>query len=163
MIPWVHIEQAGIADAGEILDLQKLAYQSEAVLYNDFNIPPLKQTLPAMEEELRTQVVLKACTPQGRIIGSVRGCAQEGTCFVGKLIVHPESQGQGLGTYLIQEIERWFPEVQRFELFTGHLSARNLHIYQKCGYQTFREEVVSQRLTLRYMEKRNPSVSHQPL
>jgi hypothetical protein len=36
-----------IADKGdyeEILDLQKLAYQSEAIIFNDFTIPPLTQT-----------------------------------------------------------------------------------------------------------------------
>jgi hypothetical protein len=38
------IEQAGVEDAGEILRLQKLAYQSEARIYNDYTIPPLLQT-----------------------------------------------------------------------------------------------------------------------
>jgi hypothetical protein len=36
------ILQATAADAVEILNLQKLAYQSEAKLYNNFDIPPLK-------------------------------------------------------------------------------------------------------------------------
>lgn len=39
------ITAASPADAAAILALQKLAYQSEARLYNDFSIPPLLQTL----------------------------------------------------------------------------------------------------------------------
>ncbi len=41
----MEIERAIISDAEEILSLQKLAYRSEAEIYNDFNIPPLVQTL----------------------------------------------------------------------------------------------------------------------
>ena len=39
------IEEAKVADAAEILALQKLAYQSEAELYGDDAIPPVTQTL----------------------------------------------------------------------------------------------------------------------
>ena len=36
------IEKAKIEDLQEILELQYLAYQSEAKLFNDMNIPPFK-------------------------------------------------------------------------------------------------------------------------
>jgi len=36
----MEILQATIADAEEILTLQKLAYQSEAERYSNYNIPP---------------------------------------------------------------------------------------------------------------------------
>ncbi len=39
------IVKAGQDDLQEILDLQYLAYQSEAKLFNDPDIPPLRQTL----------------------------------------------------------------------------------------------------------------------
>jgi len=37
------IEQANVVDAQEILALQKLAYQSEATIYNDYTLPPLME------------------------------------------------------------------------------------------------------------------------
>jgi len=40
----MEIEKANISDAKDILSLQKLAYQSEADLYNDNNIFPMNQT-----------------------------------------------------------------------------------------------------------------------
>ena len=38
------IEHASVTDAGEILALQKLAYESEARLYDDWDIPPMTET-----------------------------------------------------------------------------------------------------------------------
>lgn len=40
-----HIVQAEEADLEAILELQRLAYQGEARLLNDFSIPPLMQRL----------------------------------------------------------------------------------------------------------------------
>ena len=149
------VERAGLGDAAEILALQELAYQSEAERYADHTLPPLKQTLEEMEADLREQVVLKA-TVGGRIVGSVRGRVSDGTCYVGRLIVHPDVQNRGLGTQLLRELERACPDAKRFELFTGHLSEPALHIYHKLGYQVFREEYVHERLTLVYLEKQTP-------
>jgi hypothetical protein len=47
------IEEATVSDAEEILALQKLAYQSEAEIYNDFGISPLVQILEAWRKILR--------------------------------------------------------------------------------------------------------------
>jgi ribosomal protein S18 acetylase RimI-like enzyme len=148
------IKRAGIEDAADILELQKLAYLSEARIYNDYTIPPLLQTLEEIEADFQAKVFLKA-QEGGKITGSVRGCLDHGTCKIGRLIVHPDVQNRGLGTRLMKEIERCFAEAERFELFTGHRSKRNLHLYRKLGYRIFRSEKIGKRLTLVYMEKHN--------
>jgi len=146
------IELADISDAQEILDLQKLAYQSEAALYHDYTIPPLTQSLEQMQEDLRKQVVFKA-TLDGKIIGSVRGYLRGGTCYIGRLIVHPEFQNRGIGTSLMKTIEQHFAQAQRYELFTGDRSERNLHLYHKLGYRVFRQEKLTDRTTIVFLEK----------
>jgi len=146
------IEQATIEDAQEILALQKLTYQSEAEIYNDFTIPPLYQNLDEIKAEFANQQFLKFCE-KGRIVGSVRAYVKEGTCYVGKLIVHPEYQNQGIGTKLLEEIENAFDHVTRYELFTGHKSRKNLYLYQKNGYRIFRRQKVTDDLTIVFMEK----------
>ncbi len=156
--PTVRIEPAQPEDAEAILAVQIPAYRGEAALYEDMPLPPLTETAEAIREAIRRQVVLKA-TSGGRIIGSVRAYARDGTCYIGRLVVHPDHQNRGLGTRLMGEIERRFPEAARFELFTGHRSARNLHLYAKLGYRVFREEYVDERLTLVYLEKLRDSVS----
>ena len=149
------IKQAGVEDAGEILRLQKLAYQSEAQIYNDYTIPPLVQTAEEIEADFHSHVFLKAIADGGKITGSVRACLDDGTCKIGRLIVHPDIQNRGIGTRLLKEIERRFENAERFELFTGHKSERNLHLYRKLGYRIFRSEKISESLTLVYLEKFN--------
>ncbi len=86
--------------------------------YKDFNIPPLVQTLKDINNDFKHQIFLKA-TINGKIIGSVRAFTEEETCCVGRLIVHPDFQNQGIGTKLLNEIESLFRTCRRFELFTG--------------------------------------------
>ena len=45
------IEQAEVEDAEEILKLQKLPYQSEAEIYNDYSLPPLTHSIREIEAE----------------------------------------------------------------------------------------------------------------
>jgi ribosomal protein S18 acetylase RimI-like enzyme len=146
------VELANLSDAQNILDLQILAYQSEAAIYNDYSIPPLIQTIDEMEKDLRQQVAFKV-TIDGRLVGSVRGFLQDGTCHIGRLIVHPEFQNRGIGTTLMSSIEQQFSEVNRFELFTGNRSERNLYLYQKLGYRIFRNDHLNDKITVVFLEK----------
>lgn len=151
----VDIVRAAPADAEAILDLQKLAYRSEAALYGDLSIPPLLQTVEEMRDDLRTQVVVKAVEDE-RIVGSARAYERDGTAFIGRVIVSPALQGQGLGKRLMAAIEAEFPSVGRFELFTGHLSTRNLRFYRSLGYREFKTVAVSEKLSFIYLEKSAP-------
>jgi predicted N-acetyltransferase YhbS len=146
------ITRATPADAQEILDLQKLAYQSEAAIYQDYNIPPLTQTLPELEAEMQNQIFLKAVA-KGQIVGSVRAYLQQETCCLGRLIVHPAQQNRGLGRELMREVEGCFPQAQRYQLFTGHRSERNLYLYQKLGYRQVGSDKISEKLTMVFLEK----------
>jgi len=149
----MEIERAIISDAEEILSLQKLAYRSEAEIYNDFNIPPLVQTLEIIEKDFENQYFLKAVM-DGKIIGSVRAYTKEGTCYIGRLIVHPDFQNRGIGTDLMNEIERIFNTRRRFELFTGDKSERNLYFYQKLGYKIFKKAKITDQTMIVYLEKK---------
>jgi phosphoribosylanthranilate isomerase len=149
----IRIETAGLEDLPDILALQKLAYYSEAVLNDDFGIPPMEQTQAGIEAEFRQRIFLKAI--QGsRLVGSLRADLQDGTCHIGRVIVHPERQNLGIGTRLMHAIETHFTKAQRYELFTSKRSARNLYLYQKLGYQIFREEALNEKVQLIYLEKR---------
>lgn len=139
-------------DLQKILDLQYLAYQSEARLFDDQEIPPLKQTLADVEDEYQKGMVLKALDKGETIIGSVRAFCNNGTVYIGKLMVHPSKQGQGIGTQLLLEMEKLYPN-QRYELFTSTKSEKNIALYQKIGYKIFNEEQVIEELRFVYMEK----------
>jgi len=143
---------ASADDSAEILALQRLAYRSEAEVYDDFSLPPLTETLEDLQSQFSNKVLLKALD-QGRIIGSGRAYQDGHTCHVGRLIVHPDYRGQGIGTQLMNHIESLFQTARRFELFTGHRSTTALRLYQRLGYQVFKQEPVHDRLTLVFLEK----------
>jgi len=147
------ITEALSKDLEDILKLQKLAFKAQAEIYNDFKIPPLTQTLDELKEEYAEKLFLKAVI-DNKIVGSVRGYQRGKTCYIGRLIVHPDYQNQGIGTKLMQEIERCFKSADRFELFTGYKSYKNLYLYQKLGYTTFKTKTIKQNLIIVYLEKR---------
>ena len=146
------IIKANINDLPAILDIQYLAYQSEAELYNDYGIPPLTQTLSELEEESKTSLILKALLNE-EIVGSVRAYSSEGTCYIGRLIVHPSHQGKGIGKRLLSEAESNFSMASRYELFTGTRSKNNLMLYEKCGYHQFKEDELVEDVTIAFLQK----------
>jgi GNAT superfamily N-acetyltransferase len=141
-------------DLDEILSLQKLAYQSEAEICNDFEIPPLTQTLEGIREDYKNQVILKAVIDR-KIVGSIRAYEKDGVCRIGRVIVHPEHQNKGIGKVLMKNMEEHFSGCSRYLLFTGKKSFRNLYFYSSLGYKAIREEIVSEKLALIYLEKGN--------
>lgn len=145
-------------DAPGILALQHLAYQTEAAIYDDYTLPPLLDALDDLTRRFESRKFLKVMDGD-RIVGSVRAYQEGETCFVERLIVHPEHRRQSIGTTLLGEIETCFPSARRFELFTGHKSEANIRLYKRLGYRTFRHQQVSEKVTLVFMEKRMPNLT----
>ena len=150
-LPMIEILRAQLEDLETILRLQYTAYQSEALIHNDFTIQPLTQTLDETVEEYHKCVVLKA-VQNGEIIGSVRAHAEGNTAHIGKLMVHPDHQGKGLGRQLLTAVEREFPD-KKYELFTSCKSDRNLHLYETSGYVRFREQTDKAGIKFVYFQK----------
>jgi ribosomal protein S18 acetylase RimI-like enzyme len=144
---------ASIEDATDILNLQKLSYQSEARIYDDFNIPPLMQSLEELQDEFAEKTFLKISSADS-IVGSVRALMKTGTCHIERLVVHPAHQGRGLGKALITAVESKFMQADRFELFTGHKSQANMRFYEHLGFKSFKSQSITPGLTLVFLEKR---------
>lgn len=147
------IKTASEQDLGQILQLQKKAFHGQALIYNDFNLPSLTQTLHDLKKEFKLKTFYKV-ELDGKIIASVRCIVRDHSLYIEKLIVDPELQNRSLGTNIMREIEkRYSAVVTRFELSTGHKSARNLHIYKKLGYKEIRQEPLNDNCNLIVMEK----------
>lgn len=145
--------RANPGDLKEILELQYLAYQSEAELFASRDIPPLKQTLDEVIDEYYEGIILKMLDNNEHIIGSVRAKEKHGTAYIGKLIVHPQNRCHGYGALLLSEIESCFPN-KRYELFTSTKSKDNIRLYQKAGYKIFDYKLINDDLQFVYLEKK---------
>ncbi|MGN8550985.1 UNVERIFIED_CONTAM: GNAT family N-acetyltransferase [Microbacterium sp. SLM126] len=123
-------------DAGETLTLQRAAFVQEALIYDSVQMPPLTQSL----EELRAELVENlGCVARddGRMVGAVRARADGELLLVGRLAIAPDVQGRGIGSRLLEAVERRGREAgcREAELFTGSLSEANLRLYARTGYR----------------------------
>lgn len=143
-----------VGDAGEVLTLQRAAYVTEAQLYDDVRLPALTQSLDELRVELEQGLAFKATLGSGRMVGSVRARAHRGTLHVGRLVVAPDQQGRGIGSALLERVERDAPAgTGTYALFTGHLSRANLRLYERHGYVEVRREALHPGVTLVHLEK----------
>jgi ribosomal protein S18 acetylase RimI-like enzyme len=152
----VQIQTAQVEDAAAILALQKLAFRSEAELNQDWSIPPLVQTQDEICADFRRMTFLKAVRG-GEIVSSVRAQQSGETCAIGRVMVDPSCQRQGIGGQIMQAIEARFPSARRYELFTGEKSAGNIRLYERLGYRIFRRERLTEKVVLVFMEKIAPT------
>lgn len=150
----MNILKAVEEDAQTILDIQKVAYISEAEAYNNYQIAPLTETLDQSRADFQTKTILKAIL-NDKIVGSVRGREEKGICFVERLMVHPDYQKQGIGKKLMMELEEYFPSCDRFDLYTGSESSGNIRLYESLGYQQYRIEMIRENIEFVFLEKMN--------
>ncbi|MGK4187794.1 GNAT family N-acetyltransferase [Rothia koreensis] len=74
--------------------------------------------------------------PVGRLVAAGRVTKKtQQTAYLSRLCVAPDCQGRGLGSLLLEELEKNVGDrVCRLELATGARSRANLHFYQSHGY-----------------------------
>jgi tRNA (guanine37-N1)-methyltransferase len=125
-------------DAGELWTLQRAAYLEEGARHGTFALPPLTETLDELRDALAPNAATVLVAEQaGRLVGSVRGeVRDQDAWYVGRLMVAPDRQGQGLGTMLMDRIEALAPVGTRvLRLVTGLLSESNVAFYRRRGYR----------------------------
>jgi ribosomal protein S18 acetylase RimI-like enzyme len=146
------IEKANICDMEDILKIQKLAYISQAEIYNDYTLYPLVETVEQARDEFKKKTIFKAVV-DGEVVGAVRALLHDGTCYIGMLCVHPKIQKHGIGTKLIRAVEDDFKEYKRFELFAGTKSFSNILLYEKLGYVKYKTGKYNENSEIVYLEK----------
>jgi ribosomal protein S18 acetylase RimI-like enzyme len=135
------IEKARKEDLSDILQVQKAAFKEVAIMHDHMDMPPMTQTLANIEEDFENGTQFyKACL-NGEIIASVRGyCDSDGNCHVGRLVVDPNHQRNGIGTVLMNQIEQDFRTCKSYKIFTSEKSTNVLNFYKRLGYhEVFRE------------------------
>ncbi|MBN1597703.1 MAG: GNAT family N-acetyltransferase [Bacteroidales bacterium] len=116
------------------LAIQKTAFQSEAQLHNNFNIPPLVQSYESIIKDFQHYTFFKAVL-NNRIVGAVKtSLIENNIVWIGRLVVHPDFQRQEIGSALMNYIEVIYAEAFKFMLFTTEKSIQNIQFYENHGY-----------------------------
>jgi tRNA (guanine37-N1)-methyltransferase len=123
------------ADAGEILTLQRACWMQEQQANPDAWVPALHESLDDVRRWLPEWTVL-TMRRAGRLVGGARARLDGDVWDIGRLMVAPDLQGQGLGRVLFEAIEAAAPaEATSYALFTGAGSTENLRFYKRAGYR----------------------------
>ncbi len=144
-------------DAGEVLTLQRAAYVTEARIHADLELPPLRQSLAEVVDELGDPRVraLGWRDGNGRLVAAVRARIDAPVAEIGRLTVAPDRQGEGLGSRVLAAVERALPPgVSELRLFTGEHSTGNLRLYARLGYRETHRRPTAAGYRLVHLSKR---------
>ena len=123
------------ADAGELLTLQRACWWQEQQANPDAWVPALHESLDDVRRWLPEWTVL-VLRRAGRLVAAARARLEGDVWEVGRLMVAPDLQGQGLGRHLLQAIEAAAPaEAASYSLYTGAGSVDNHRFYKRAGYR----------------------------
>lgn len=122
-------------DAGEVLTLQRAAFVDDAILYDDPSLPVMTQTLEQVEAELADNLGCVA-EDEHRIVGAARARRDGPLLLIGRIAVAPDRQGDGIGSALLDALERQglARGCAEAELFTGSRNVANIELYEGLGY-----------------------------
>ncbi|MCX2825205.1 MULTISPECIES: GNAT family N-acetyltransferase [Bacillus] len=145
----IRIEKASITDAEKLTEIKKRTFDEEAKKWLpnqeniiDYNIQPpgyysIEMT-KYMIKELNYFKVIYNKTIVGGIIVTISG---KSFGRIDRIFVDPDSQGKGIGSKVIDLIEKEFPNVRAWDLETSSRQLNNHYFYEKMGYQaTFKTE-----------------------
>jgi ribosomal protein S18 acetylase RimI-like enzyme len=148
----ITILPATTEQAPTILAIQKRAFEPEARLCDNWEIPPMTETLEAVLEHIVSATVLTAWIgPQ--LVGAARGILAGGVCTIRGVCIEPAHQGRRIGTMLLAAMERAHPTASRFELMTNSLMPRNVRFYERHGYRITELRPFADRIVLACMSK----------
>jgi GNAT superfamily N-acetyltransferase len=139
----IAIEKASLEDAVLLTKIKKEAFDAEAVRWLDdksvidYNIqPPGYDSIEMnrfMIRELEVYKVIADKQLAGGIIVTLSGATYG---RIDRIFINPDFQGKGIGSSVMQLIEKEFPEVRVWNLETSARQKNNHYFYEKMGFRT---------------------------
>ena len=135
----MQIKTATISDVPEILELQHKAFLPVGEVLNWLDAPNITETIETALEEFPKFTVLKMVADDGKIVGSVRGKVEDGSLFIGRLMVLPEYQRNGYAKELLHKIQEVLPHNRVWLDTTANIKS-TYTFYEREGFRTFKTE-----------------------
>ena len=130
----IQLVKASTSDALTLNGISKRAFDSDIqVGATAVGGPPGYMSVP-FHTKMARQGHLYKLTEDGLIVGGAILFLKEDKLNIGRIFVAPEHFRKGYGIFLMQEIEKLFPEVKEFTLDTPVWNVRTNLFYSKLGY-----------------------------
>ena len=132
--------KAGTSDALTLTGISKRSFNSDALIGGPpSGGPPGYMSVP-FHTKMARQGHLYKLTGEGLIIGGAILFLKNDILNVGRIFVALEHFRKGYGIFMMQEIEKMFPEVKEFTLDTPVWNARTNSFYLKLGYKEIKRD-----------------------
>ncbi|MCQ6282133.1 GNAT family N-acetyltransferase [Bacillus sp. EB600] len=142
------LKKSKITEADSLFNIQKEVFQSDLKKYQDYDSSPATEHIDFFRYRLN-QSLHYTVYIDGKINGGVCILILTDTHFhLFRIFLHSDCQNNGIGTTIMNEIERKFPTVKTWSLNTPKDNVRNRHFYEKLGYRKTGEQKINSRLTL---------------
>ncbi len=132
--------KAGTSDALTLTGISKRSFNSDALIGGPpSGGPPGYMSVP-FHTKMARQGHLYKLTEEGLIVGGAILFLKNDILNVGRIFVAPEHFRKGYGIFMMQEIEKMFPEAKEFTLDTPVWNARTNTFYAKLGYKEIKRD-----------------------
>lgn len=132
--------KAGTSDALTLNGISKRAFDSDVFVGGSSKGgPPGYMSVP-FHTKMARQGHLYKLTDEGLIVGGAILFFQKDELNVSRIFVAPEHFRKGYGIFMMQEIEKMFPEVKVFSLDTPVWNVRTNSFYSKMGYTEIKRD-----------------------
>lgn len=146
------IEPATRNDVPELLELQYKAFAPVAQKLQFAAIPQMTATIDDAYAHFDSHTTLKMVSDDGRIVGSVSGKMDGGSLYIGRLMVSPDCQRQGIGRKLLHHLESMFPCTREW-LCSYRDDDVTCGFYSSEGFRKYDDYLVCEGLWAIHMEK----------
>lgn len=138
------------SEATELLALQQRAYRQEADLIGSEEIPPLHETLEALQQSTET---FYGYFLGSHLAGTVSYKREGDLLDIYRMMVHPDYFRRGIARALLYFVEGCEPGIKRIIVSTGALNVPARVLYQRCGFIATAEEEIIPHLWITHFEK----------
>ena len=135
----MELTRAGTSDAVVITGISKRAFDSDiAVGASSKGGPPGYRSVSFHMKMARANHLYKL-SADGLIVGGAILFSDRMRLDIGRIFVAPECFRKGYGIFIMQEIEKIFPDVKEIFLDTPVWNIRTNAFYQKLGYTGYKK------------------------
>ena len=137
-------------EAAELLALQKQAYRQEADLIGSDQIPPLHETLEALQQSTET---FYGYILDGQLAGAISYKREGDLLDIYRMMVHPDYVRRGIARAMLHFVEGCEPDIKRIIVSTGSLNTPARTLYERQGFMATAEEEIIPDLWITHFEK----------